>query len=186
MRVSLLALACAFLMLGCIGVSQSDYEKLKSSCEQDKMALLDSVQQQKSAAVEAAGKLAACSSDLREAREKLALREEENSRLKAESAVLSEARAKAGKIELYKAALSAYYDAFGPGKVPNSRRMAAIDSAVAKTGDERLVVLWRGIANCQGVSGCEQAKGAFVSAANQSIASIALEVAEIIRNSGAS
>jgi hypothetical protein len=181
-----MAAVCALLLVsGCIGVPRQDYESLKASCEEDKKALYDALAEEKQKSFEASGKLSACTAEKQDALSQLAARQEENGRLKAEAALLAQARAKAEKMAQYASVLSAYNEAFGPGKIANTPKLSKIEAEVGKTGDSGLSALWSNVLGCGGITECSNAKAAFTASANASITSLALEIAGIVGNSTA-
>lgn len=184
MELPLLLLLCCFaLLFGCamLGVPQKDYDSLKASCTDEKQSLQSDLSAEKDTSAQSAQRLLDCTNAKQALDTRIASKDSEISRLRKEEAILQEAMKKTDQIAAYQLALEYYNDAFGPGGVPNTYRMAQIGSQLQLLSDPKLPPLWNSVRNCGGLSDCEDAKAAFVSAIQAKEASLAVDVVGIVK-----
>ena len=182
MLFALIALVSLVLLFGCTGngVPQEKYDALSASCENAKATAAASLASEETKAASANARLSACMTEKQSLESLLTSREQENEALRAEAAVLADAREKTGLARQYNATMEYYLEAFGPGKVPNTVRLKKIDTQVASLNDSALAALWQSMKNCQGISSCENAKAAFISHIDSRIMALEIEAAAIV------
>ena len=172
-----------FLLFGCVlgGVPQKDYDALKASCASDREASAAALQSEQAKSEDAAQRLDACMGSNSALNSRIALKDSEITGLQADKAVLDAARQKTGQIAACGLALQYYNDAFGPGSIANTYRLNRIDAQVASLSDQNLTALWGAVRNCDGITGCANARAAFVSAIQGKEGALAVQAAAIVQ-----
>ena len=181
-NIALITLVSLALLFGCAGsgVTQEKYDELAASCSKAKAESASSLAAEAARANSANAKLSTCTQEKQSLGALLTAREQENGALRAEAAVLAEARMKTDRIVQYNETLQCYLDAFGPGKVPNTARLKKIDAQLAIMGDGVLSSLINGVKNCQGITDCSNAKETVQPYIEKQQQKLALEAAAIV------
>ncbi|MFA6328427.1 MAG: hypothetical protein WCY41_03205 [Candidatus Micrarchaeia archaeon] len=182
MRKIFALIALAVLLFGCTGngVPQEKYDALSASCEKAKADAASSLAGEMAKTGAANSRLSACTEEKQSLEELLTVREQENGELREEKAVLDSARAKMALAEQYNITMKYYLEAFGPGKVPNTLRLKKIDTQASSLNDSAIMGLWSNVKNCQGISGCDDAKEKFTAYIGGKITLLKLEAAAIV------
>jgi len=182
MKMLFALMALAVLLFGCAqsGVPQEKYDELSANCniaKEDSASAL-SIEIAKTSAANA--RFSSCNEEKKSLEALLDVRKNENAALRAEEAVLDSARAKTGIAGQYNATMAYYLEAYGPDKVPNNARIKKIDTQVNSLNDAALKSYWVDVKNCQGISGCDDAKEKFTSYIDGRITAFNLEAAAIV------
>ncbi len=176
MRIFALVL---MLLFGC--VSQGQYDSLSEKCENEKNDLRASLDTERGKADDLTGKLSECADERDAAESELSSQQEQMQKFVQDSTALGQAREKAKQIQDYELALEYYLNAFGPGKVPNTAKMNLISSQVGSLNDTVLAANWNNLQNCQGITGCDSTKGAFVQRIEDRKQELASEIVELVK-----
>ncbi len=178
----IIALVSLALLYGCIGdsVPQEKYDSLSASCEKAKNDAASALAGEKGRTDMASARLATCNAEMQSMEQLLSAREQENDELMIDAAVLAKAREKMDWAGQYNLAAAYYLDAFGPGKLPNTARMNKIDVQVALLNDAGLAAVWNGVKNCQGITGCANAKAKVIPYIGNQTQKLALDAAAIV------
>ena len=177
--IALIALVA--LLFGCTGsVPQEKYDALAASCDKASADAASSFASEVAKTSAANAKFSTCTDAKQSLESLLSVREQENEALRAEAAVLAKARVKTSLALQYNLTIEYYLESFGPGKVPNTARLRKIDTQAASLQDSTLLALWNGVKNCQGISGCDNAKADFIAHINTRMNALAMEAAAIV------
>ena len=181
-NIVLIALVSLALLFGCAGsgVPQEKYDALSASCSKEKADAASSLSAEVAKAISANARFSTCAGEKQSLESLLAVREQENEALRAEAAVLAGARVKTDMIAQYDLALQYYLEAYGPGKVPNTARLRIIDGQLAVVNDQVLSSLINGVKNCQGITGCNNAKATVQPYIEKQQQKLAVEAAAVL------
>ena len=179
---ALIALVSLALLFGCAGsgVPQEKYDALAASCDMAKNEAASALSAQIAKTSAANSQLSSCTAQKQSLEGEQAVMEQQNSALQAQADVLAKAREKMDWAGQYNLAAAYYLDAFGPGKLPNTARMNKIDVQVALLNDAGLAAVWNGVKNCQGITGCANAKAKVIPYIGNQTQKLALDAAAIV------
>jgi hypothetical protein len=179
---TLIALVSLALLFGCTGngVPQEKYDELAANCNKAKTDAASALAAEIAKTGSANAKISSCIDEKQSLESLLSMREQENGALRAETAVLEDARVKTGLAAQYNLTIGYYLESYGPGKLPNTVRLRKIESQVNMLNDSTLKALWAGVKNCQGITDCDDAKAKFIPYIDSRITALKLEAATIV------
>ena len=180
--IVIIAVVSLALLYGCTGngVTQEKYDALSASCSNAKADAASTLATEVSKTSAANARLSTCTEEKQSLETLLTVREQENGALRAEAAVLAMARAKIDLAGQYNLTTEYYLEAYGPGKLPNTVRLKKIDTQVNSLNDSALESLWLDVKNCQGITGCDNAKAKFIPYIDGRMTALNLEAAAIV------
>jgi len=181
-NIVIILLVSLALLFGCTGeVPQEKYDALAASCEKAKNESFAALSAENARTSLANSKLSACTGEKQALAAALAITDEENARLKADAAILAQARTITSVISEYDLAAEYYLNAFGPNKIPNTARIKMIDSQVNSLNDSGLAAVWENVKNCQTGTDCANAKAKVVPYIDNQTAKLAVDAADIVK-----
>ena len=175
--ISLVSLA---LLFGCIGVPQEKYDALSVSCEKAKNESSALLATESGRANLADAKLSTCTGETQMLNAALELEKAENARLRADAAILAQARKITSVISGYELAAEYYLSAFGPDKIPNNARMEMIEAQVDALNDAGLKMAWENVKKCWTSTECTNAKAKVIPYINNQTAKLSVDAAKIV------
>ncbi|VVC00101.1 Uncharacterised protein [uncultured archaeon] len=169
------------LLFGCIGggVSQSDYDSLKASCDQQKKDLNTALADEQRTTEGVQRQLQGCNSDRETLQTGLDAAQSRIDALTPDAALAAQARNYSLQSAQYSLLRSYYDDAFGPDKIANTVKIKRIEAQLSVVNDPAITASWNAVKNCGGITGCDQAKAAFIGAIDAKISGFAKKIADL-------
>ncbi|HIH19079.1 TPA: hypothetical protein HA225_03805 [Candidatus Micrarchaeota archaeon] len=170
-----------FLLLGCTGVSQGEYDALKETCNEEKGKLSAQLELKEARIGELTSDVARCNVQKQSLDAEISAMNSQISVLKNDSNILKQARAESDRMRQFDLALSYYNDAYGEGKIPNNLRLNRIETQVQSLSDPPLYASWKAVRGCGGIVECENAKANFTGTIEQRKTELVFQIALIVK-----